>query len=326
MSFAKYVRTLVITFCSCVLAFFLLVVFQINAPTQSSYWIHEIYQVKTAIARSIQQPKLVLVGGSETLFSTSCEMIYEALGIPCVNGGTHAGLDPDYLFYAARSFLQPGDTVLLTLPYDLYTYQGDLRSVLIDYVLARDPQYLRAVDWSTRASFFTGVTFSRLQEGYKAKLSPPAPDPFERYQAKNLNQYGDETMIFAPGSEDEFAATIAESGPQAEINGYVASSDGMDRITAFANWCQQQNIRLLVTYPSTIRFDEYEQEASRRAFFRSIEDFHQSLSVPIIGQYKDFLYDKSFMYDTSYHLNSKGIRRRTETLIPLLRPLLSDRT
>jgi len=322
MPFITYLRSLILTFLICILAFFFLVLFQINAPTQSSAWIDEIYQIKTDIARSIEQPKLVLVGGSEMLFGVSCQMIHKALEVPCVNGGTHAGLDTRYLLHAARPFLQPGDTALFSLPYDLYKDQGKLRSVLIDYVLARDPDYLSSIGWLSKTAFFTGVTFARIQEGYQAKLSPPAPDPFARYQSKNLNRYGDETINAKPGSEDEFAAEIAERGPQPEIKGYVETSYGMDRIREFADWCQQQNIRLLVTYPNTIWFDEYANEPDRKAFFQSIEDFHQSLNVPIVGQYRDFLYDKSFIYDTIYHLNGKGVRQRTETLIEQLRPLL----
>lgn len=323
MLFTKYVRTLGLTFSLCVLTFFLLVLFQINAPTQSSLWISQIYQIKRDIARSVDPPKLVLVGGSDLLFGVSCQMIHESLDVPCVNGGTHAGLDTEYLLHAAKPFLQPGDTALFSLPYDLYKDEGKLRNVLIDYVLARDPEYLLSSGWHS-VFFFTGVTFDRLIEGYLAKVSPPAPDPFARYQAKKLNQYGDETVNLAPGSEDEFAAQIAERGPQPEILGYVDSSYGMDRIREFADWCQQKNVRLLVTYPNTIWFDEYDEEENRRVFFQSIEDFHRSLNVPIVGQYKDFLYDKTLIYDTIYHLNGKGVRKRTETLIELLRPLFNE--
>ena len=319
--FTKYIRTLGLTFCFCALTFCLLVLFQIGGPTRSSAWVSDLYRIKTEIASSIEEPKLVLVGGSDVLFGINCQTIEAELDVPCVNGGTHAGLDTRYILHAARPWLQPGDTALLSLPYDLYTTTGTLRDILIDYVLAHDPGYLRSLRWTDRIPFFTGVTFARLLEGYEAKVSPPPPDTASRYQAKNLNQYGDETINLQPERAQAFASDIEQLSFRKTNSGYLESSYGMDEIRAFTNWCQQQNVRLLITYPNTLWFDEYKED-SQKAFFRSIEDFHKSLDVPIVGEYEDFLYDKSMMFDTEYHLNVYGVRKRTKKIIQSLKTML----
>lgn len=320
--FIKYLRTIVISFFLCCVAFFLLIYLQIGGRTESSRWIDEIYREKADIAASVEGPKLVLVGASDVLFGISCRMVHDELAIPCVNGGTHGGLDTDYLLKRARNWLAPGDTALLSLPYDLYKFDGKPRDVLIDYVLARDPAYVLSADWIAKPQFFVGVTWERLLRGILAKVSPPPPNLKSRYQVQNLNRYGDETINWRNSDTDDLRQLIDALRPQPVIDGYLSSTYAMEKISAFAAWCQTHGIRLLVTYPNTLWFDEY-KGVSQQAFFRGIEDFHARLKVPILGNYKTFMYDRLMMYDTAYHLNSRGVQKRTRAIIQLLKPYYS---
>ena len=59
---------------------------------------------------------------------------------------------------------------------------------------------------------------------------------------------------------------------------------------------------------------------------QNIKKFYNSIDVPVLGSYSEFMYDKSMFFDTVYHLNDRGRRYRTRQLIKLLQPYLSKMT
>ena len=54
----------------------------------------------------------------------------------------------------------------------------------------------------------------------------------------------------------------------------------------------------------------------------TIKDFWKTLDVPMIGMPEDSMLTAEFFHDTYYHLNSKGVKIRTEKLIDNLKPKL----
>lgn len=320
MKKSKYLSSILSGILLSSLIFLLAVFYQIGAPTESSRWTYELYTIKTRIAESIKTPKLVIVAGSNALFGISCKMIREQTNVPCVNTATYAGLGVDYILNRARSLVKPGDIVLLPLEYEVYTDDGELNGALIDYVLARDSEYLRSLNWIDQIRFITGVSLTRVQDGILAKLGTPKQWQ-SHYKSKNLNQYGDDTGNRASTMTKKEFKALDELQPK-EIQGYIKSSYGMKVINKFVEWSQENNIKVIATWPNTLWFEAY-QEQEVKKFFQSINDFYQNIKVPLLGNYRDFMYDKSRFYDTSYHLNDKGVHYRTKQLIDLLQPFLA---
>ncbi|HBL14339.1 MAG TPA: hypothetical protein DD379_23720 [Cyanobacteria bacterium UBA11162] len=321
MKYIRYFRSILIGLSLSSLLFLLLVLSQLGAPTESSRWNSEIYAIKSRIAKSIQTPKLVIVGGSNVLFGISCQMLHEQTKIPCVNGGTLLGLGPDYLFTVARSWLKPGDLVLLPLEYEQYQDNGIPTSDLIDYVLARDYNYLLSTDLVTKIRLIGGISYPRLTRGILAKIKPPQPQT-TGFQSKTLNEYGDETNLQQSDISEEMTKKVAAIKPM-QIGGYISSSHGMDSIAKFVKWCETNHIKVVATWPNTIWFEDY-NTPSKQELFRSIEHFYHTINVPVLGQPRDFMYDKSLFWDTIYHLNDRGVHHRTKQTIDLLTPSLKS--
>jgi hypothetical protein len=74
-----------------------------------------------AFGETIQQPKLVILAGSNGPYSHRCETIEPILGRPCVNAGVAVGIGLDYLFTRWKPLLHPGDIVYLPLEETQYT-------------------------------------------------------------------------------------------------------------------------------------------------------------------------------------------------------------
>jgi hypothetical protein len=317
MVYRQYFRSVLYGFLASLLIFLLAVFYQVGAPTESSRWISEIYQIKSSIADSIKVPKLVLVSGSNTHFGISCKTISTETGVPCVNGGTHMGLGTTYILHQARLWLKPGDLVLLPLEYEFYQDRGIPNHLIIDYIFAHDIKYLLSVDLVAKLRFLLGISLERLQQGILGKLHPPQPLT-TGYQSKSVNKYGDETINRQADMTEKHYQILNNSTP-IKIETSQMSRYAINEISEFIIWCQTKDIKPIVTWPNTLKFDSY-QERVKQEFFHEIEKFYDGRKVPVLGKPEDFMYDKSMFYDTSYHLNDRGVRYRTQQIIELVRP------
>lgn len=299
-----------------------LVLVQMGRPTETSRWSYENYQRKTAYAESMATPKVVLVGGSATLFGTNAHDMSRSLGVPVVNFGTHAGLGLPYLLWKAKRVLRPGDVVVLSIEYELFSSgNGD---ALVDYVFARDPGYLRSLPIADQASLVYAVSYARLAEGLASIVRTLRPDPHPRYDSRNLDLNGDETH----NSRADFLAQSIDKihGPGwAELvpalTKYTVTSSNRVAMEKFAGWCNSKGITILATFPPLVNQKQYHTPQSQLAQAEYVRYYHH-LGVPTLGTPSDSLYPMSAFYDTGYHLQADAELVHTKRLTHLLVPFM----
>jgi hypothetical protein len=102
------------------LAFYL----QFGAPIEAAYDVNNWRIWKQHIAKTTPSPKVLLVGGSGTLFGMDSGYLEGRLGIPVVNHGLHGGMPLDWLLDVSLRYVNKDDIVVLTLewPYLLEDY------------------------------------------------------------------------------------------------------------------------------------------------------------------------------------------------------------
>jgi hypothetical protein len=344
MVFIQYIRSILLGFLLCILIFIGAVFYQLGAPTKGNLEFDAIYTSKTQIANSIQSPKIAIIAGSNALYGISCKTIYEQTQWPCFNGGTGAGLGIDYILYRARSWLKSGDIVLLPLEYELYRDEGQPNEQLINYIFALDPNYFLSADLVTKIRLMGAISLNRLRDGILAKLKPieaKKEDSNHLMKYQDINEYGD----VANNNENELTVEALKhfkdffkDDIERRLKIYELESNkfwlftldskqsGLNSVYKFINWCQNNNIKVMATWPNTLKLVVY-QEDKKQKKIHEIENFYRKMNVPIIGKPEDFMYDdKSMFFDTIYHLNDKGVRYRTQQLIPLLRPYLHQQS
>ncbi len=72
-------------------------------------------EANIAVGRTIHQPKLVILAGSNGPYSHRCQTIGPIIGRPCVNAGVAVGIGLDYLFTRWKPLLHSGDIVYMPL-------------------------------------------------------------------------------------------------------------------------------------------------------------------------------------------------------------------
>jgi hypothetical protein len=308
-------------------SYFGLLWLQLGAATQSSRWCFEINQRKQQLASACLQPKLLLVGGSGVLFGISAHEIQERTGTPTFNLGTHAALGADYILNLTQRVARPGDTVLLALEYELFQGGAGDRGVwtddlFVDYVVARDPGFVRHLPLETQFELGMRMPFERFKRGLKNLLrAEKISKPWLIYSVQNLNENGDQTGHVS-GTRRPDAAHMRRLNSTL-TQGIPSQSAGFESVRKFCDWARSKRIRVLATLPVVVQRKEYDSEVTRNVL-QGIESFYRSIGVPVLGTSQDVMLPERQFYDSHYHLTEEAALSRTRRLLTSLAPLLKQ--
>lgn len=305
-------------------------VFYLNlgVPSEQSRWAFELYQKKRLLASETKPPKLLLVGGSATLFGLSAREIESESGYRTINIGNHAALGTACLLHQAQEMAKPGDTVLLVLEYELYTFgkveQAWADKILVDYLVSRDPGFFHSLTVAEQWTVFMLTTDDRLVRGLKyrwrhGRTERPRSDDSSVYSIKFINEWGDQThnrRAARPDQRDQVWQNKSILG-----HGLPARPQGFAVIESFCRWAQTQHIRVLATFPNLCDQPEYHMEPAKQAA-ATIKDFFSGLGVPVVGDYTDAMLPADDFFDTTYHLTEEAAQTRSQRLAAQLIPWL----
>ncbi len=304
--------------------FCLATIYSIGAPSNFAVATNELYNIKSEIAEQIEGQKLAIVSGSNSQQGISCELISDITQQSCFNGGSVIPLGTDYLLKRAQHWLKPGDMVLLPLEYSLYQDNGQPRQELIEYILNYDHPYFFSVGPVTQLQLFSGLSLATLMDRVMAKAQHQVPtaQSSELVAVRNsLNRYGDNIDNQQEQMSPQLLEAVENLTPL-KLNGHQHSTRGMQAIQDFIQWCDQNQIQVIASWPNTVWFEEY-SEPPQQEFFRNIKNFYRQNDIAIVGEPEDFMYDTSMFYDSIYHLHDKGVEVRTKQLIDKLTPYVA---
>jgi hypothetical protein len=318
--FAALVIGFLLMFGATATAFYL----TLGVPTESSRWAFEVNQKKRLLAVRAASPKLLLVGGSATLFGISAKEIQNQTGFPAINLGTHAALGPTYILREAQEMAKPGDIVLLGFEYGLYNRgkveRAGADSLFLDYIVSRDPAFFHSLSLMEQWNVFMLTSNRGIFRGLKNRLRPEVTgQEMGVYDVRYVDEWGDQThhaQADRPPGREAFVQmkSVLSDGVPERPNGFAS-------IESFCKWAQAHQIRVLATYPNLVDQPEYHLPAARQSA-KTIQDFFSGLQVPMIGNYTDSLLRADQFFDTRYHLTEEAALARTRRLIPQLMPFL----
>lgn len=302
----------------------------LGVPTLSSRWIHDITQKQLRLADEVKSPRLIIVAGSSALFGINAAEIQRVTGCPTFNFGTHAALQLDYRLDRLKDAVRPGDTLLFAWEYEAYEPPGD-PGIEYDYILAYDPDYFRQMPLAGKIAFATRLAFGRLQRGWRNRLetehSRPITQPYSPYTPITpgidcLDDNGDE--IFNTLARQSTAGNLGRSGVL--LNRPPCTSQAsFDQLATFIAWAHQHHIAVLATFPNILWDPGYDSPSAHRTL-QDIAKFYTSHGVPVVGTAQEAtLHSRGEFLDSLYHLTHDAAVRRTDRLIPELRPYLPAR-
>lgn len=278
----------------CILLFFKYV------TPQYSYAYSAVIWDKIERLKSIDEPKIVLLGDSNVAFGFDSELLERETGMPIVNMGLQNGFGNAFLENLSRINVTEGDIYIIC--HDSFSDDG----------LFVDPS-LVWITFENKTDLYPLLTKEQLKQLPKAFPyyfrnalglwinGQGNKDSGDAYSSLVFNEYGD-NIYKREGTTCSF-----EGQTVPEINDIC-----IDRINELNDYLTSKGATLVVAaYP--IPCENIEAASSEYTSFST--KLATKLDCKIISDYTNYLFPHSYFYDSGLHLNDFGVNIRTNLLL-----------
>lgn len=288
---------------------------QIKKPTKSSQWVAEAYRHKEAYANSIHRRKIVLVSGSNVLFGVESNMLSKALGYPVVNDAVNAGVGLPAILMHAKRIIKQNDIVILPLEYPLYSYNGKAGEQMIDHLYAREPQMIKQLTLFEKFWIFWHVKLERIIRGYTDGDDFPVTKGL--YGAHNIDQHGDQIYTAKSLQSKEMKQEIAQhmKTPEKYAQSYSAHALGWSYLADFVHWCRKRDVKVIFMPSTLMNHSAYHEKPEEKQFYENIAKEVKKQGWNYVGEPYDYMYDRTYYFNTNFHLTREGRVKNTNRMI-----------
>ena len=266
-----------------------------------------VIQRKYEKLKNIEGPKIVIIGGSNAAFGIDVPLMEQETGYPVANMGMHAGFGKLFMTEVAKDHIGEGDIIILAYEYrvnsDDFEELGDVELIMMG--IDNKLEMYRVIPLKS-FPLILGNVLPHLQ--------------------KKVHRDHTETGIYSSASFDEQGNLILKrekvimgyDNPEGSVQGFRMSNpdDKQEYLKEFREFVEGRGASVYFSAPVLLD----------KAYVGTAEQLHTYTSelvaatgIPSISNPEDYLFPLEDMFDTVYHCNDKGERRRTELLINDLR-------
>lgn len=296
----KFLLKLVALFTLLALTYVLIFTTTLSLGPQYSHSYNAAFIDKAERLKSINEPKIILVGNSNLAFGMNSEIVEQKTGYKVVNMGLHGDLGNRIQENMAKLNLNKGDIVVAC--YTSFGYD-ELQSTISAYSTVENHYDLYKI-FSARDVVPMVQGFPEYAEKIvRRRISGEGQieNPSVNYSRNAFNIYGD--VVTERKHSIEFKEDM--------LNIPAIEDSSISRINKFGKYCERHGASFLIAgYP--IAYGEFSpSEEEYRQFQKQIEE---KLDYDVISDYTDYFFDYSLFFDTKYHLTLEGADMRAEQL------------
>ncbi len=305
----------------------------IDAPVEAEYWVAEMITIKKELVKQYAgKSKIIIAGGSSTLFGIDAEYASKQLGMPVINFGLHAGLRLNKILEEVSGVIEHGDILILPLEPPYYRCNTTLNSWQVTNIVAWDHGAWGEMNVREKIEFaflispklFRRMLVAKIQEPFNpAKIAKrlealdnslvlakfrvrKSPVGFE-YSAYNLNNHGD--MLRTEGSDVE-----GQSSNYSKPSHVCANTASY--LIDFIDSMRKRGVRVYFANTPYIA-----SEGGIDHLKNGDLSFRNELAPVgcIIDKREELVFDRKYFFNSNLHLNAEGRLLRTELLIKSIR-------
>ncbi len=312
----------------------------IGAPIPAEYWLCQTITVKKELLRAqAGKQKIILAGGSSTLFGVNAQDASKQLNLPVINFGLHAGLRLEEILWQLKSVAEPHDIVILLLEPPYFDTPPNLTSWQITNIIAWDRDGWRAMGPIQKGRLICSVPpLLCLQAINAARLQKSSSDAvFQRAAALDSTR----TLIQfrtrqEPASFEYSAYNLDDHGDILRNDGNCYSENGWDyhspshidrqRIRSLAHFIADMKTRGVSVYFANTPYIAGENKLdvlkdAEQSFLRDLGPIGQ-----MIDRREDLVFERRYFFNTNLHLNAEGRSIRTNLLVKAIRQNVLGKT
>lgn len=253
--------------------------------------------------KSIEEPKIVLIGNSNLTFGIDSEMLEEAFDMPVVNMGLHGSMGNAFHEEMAKVNVHEGDIIVVA--HTGYSDHDKISDPVTAWLAVENhPQLWRLVrPKDIPDMYFAFPTYAKKALTLWASKEGNEQDHGTVYSRFAFNEYGDVSLERTARSY-----TFTEKSVRVpKVNATCT-----DRLNELNRYVTARGASLVIAaYP--IAYGEFTPPEEEYVQFRT--KLQESLDCPVISDYRDYFLDYDYFYDTEYHLTNEGAALRTQQLI-----------
>ncbi len=266
---------------------------------------------KHKYAQSIQEPKIILVGGSNLAFGIASDTLEKALKKPVVNFGLYAGFGLTFVLKEALSEVKKEDIIVLCPEYYLRKPGDNFSKQMAVFAYPPADEFIEYDNFIDRlaikAEFYSRYARNLIFLPNRIK-SPTINDTISGYFRNGFNKNGDAVSHLNN-------PPVQPLGDLFDIKDEDYATE-IQEINQFINEVRQKKARVFWYYPS---FSQVGYDKNRTKLIVYEKLMHDKINCPKINQIKDEIYPISCFYDTHFHLNASCRLERTQKLTKLLK-------
>lgn len=275
-------------------------------------------EAKIAAAQAAVPPRLIILAGSNGLFSHSCVVIGTMLRLPCINGGVALGLGLDYQFALWRPVLRRGDVLYLPMELAQYTVSPRAAAAGPDAALMLEQDralLLQLGPGRALAALFSG-SFADAAAAFVEQSALALHPALARPAFAEIDAEGDgigHSLAKAVGNQ-RFLAQLhrPDPSPEAIRRGYGAAEIGR-----FLDWAAQHGIMVIGGFPT-----EFADRPQNPALGASLAAFYAEHGAWFLALPGGGRYPRQDFYDAQDHLVTECQMRHSIRLAAALAGLL----
>lgn len=253
--------------------------------------------------KSIDEPKIILIGNSNLTFGINSEILEEAFDMPVVNMGLHGSMGNAFHEEMAKVNLNEGDIIIVA--HTEYSDHDKITDPVTTWLAVENhPQLWRLIrPKDVPDMYFSFPTYAKRALTLWASKEGNEQDLGTVYSRFAFNEYGDVTF-----ERKTRSYTFTEKSVCVPKVNEICTN----RLNELNRYVSDHGASLVIAaYP--IAHGEFTPPAEEYVQFQT--KLQEAVDCPVISDYRDYFIDYDYFYDTEYHLTNEGADLRTRQLV-----------
>ena len=257
--------------------------------------------------KSIEEDKIVVIGGSSVAFGLDSEMLERNTGMPVVNFGLYAALGTKLMLDLALPHIKEGDIVIVAPELDAQTlslyFNSSTTLRALDGNLFPTVLDIPSEHYGTLLGASWDYTAEKL-----SYLMGEGPSYGGIYTSSVFNEYGD---VKSGLRHHNVMPRYYDTNQKISLTEDILSPEFSDYLNEFSAKCRTKGADVMFSWCPVNELAVQNSSEEIEVF----EDYmEESLDLTFISYLSDYILPANYFYDTNFHLNDSGVKLRTVKL------------
>jgi len=254
---------------------------------------------------SIDEPKIVVIGGSSVAFGIDSKLVEQETGMPAVNFGLYAAIGLKPMLDLSKKAVHSGDIIIIAPELSAQMYSDYIGYDYLLEAIEGRPDMGTALGWDYAKGFLRSLPkfLKNRNEILKNGLNIEGV-----YASRSFDEAGD---LRFPRTENTMNGGFSKTNLP-EFSSEILTDGFFEMVNAYAGECRAKGASVYFSFPPVNERSLEYANGDPEAFVRKSEE---RLEFGILSSLEDHWMDPGYFYDSNFHTNDAGTVYNTVLLV-----------